>query len=124
MVALARRNLEEAGMGGAASLQTCDVLAVTAPAPAGVVVINPPYGLRLGDAAALRELYPELGNLLKQRFAGWRVGIFSADTELPRSVRLKTSRRTPLFNGAIECRLYEYRMVEGSARVRPAGERA
>ena len=124
MVELARLNLGEAGVGGAASLRTCNVLEVAPPAPAGLMVINPPYGLRLGDEAALRGMYPKLGDLLKQRFAGWRAVIFSADNELPRSIRLKASRRTPLFNGAIECRLYEYRMVEGSLRLKRAGSQA
>ncbi len=78
--------------------------------------MNPPYGVRLGDEAALRRLYPRLGDLLKRRFTGWRAFIFSADAELPKLIRLKAARRTPLYNGAIECRLYEYRMVEGSLR--------
>jgi putative N6-adenine-specific DNA methylase len=124
MVELARRNLEEAGVGGAVSLRTCDVLEVTPPGPVGLIVINPPYGLRLGDDAALQALYPKLGDLLKRRFAGWRAGIFSADTQLPRSIRLRAARRTPLFNGAIECRLYEYQMVEGSLRAKRAGVQA
>ena len=98
-----------------------EVLDVAPTAPAGLMVMNPPYGVRLGDDAALRGMYPKLGDLLKRRFAGWRAYIFSADTELPRSIRLKASRRTPLFNGAIECRLYEYRMVEGSLRVKRVG---
>jgi len=124
MVALARRNLEDAGVPGAASIQVGELLDVAPTAPAGLMVMNPPYGVRLGDDAALRGMYPKLGDLLKRRFAGWRAYIFSADTELPRSIRLKASRRTPLFNGAIECRLYEYRMVEGSLRVRRVGGQA
>ena len=48
----------------------------------------------------------------------WRCYLFSADPELPRHIGLKASRRTPLFNGALECRLFEYRMVAGSNRER------
>lgn len=113
---LVRRNLVHADLEGTISLQRCDVLDVRPPAPGGVMVLNPPYAVRMGDAAALRTLYPKLGDVLKQRFAGWRACIFSADAELPKVIRLQASRRTPLFNGAIECRLYEYQMVEGTLR--------
>jgi putative N6-adenine-specific DNA methylase len=85
----------------------------------GVIVTNPPYGVRLGDKDDLPALYPLIGDWLKKYFAGWRCYIFSGDTSLPKGVRLKASRRTPLFNGAIECRLYEYRLVAGSNRDKP-----
>jgi putative N6-adenine-specific DNA methylase len=80
------------------------------------MIVNPPYGVRLGDEVQSRALYPRLGDLLKQRFQGWRAFILSADSVLPKTIHLKASRRTPLFNGALECRLYEYRMVAGSLR--------
>jgi putative N6-adenine-specific DNA methylase len=70
-------------------------------------------------------LYPLLGDVLKQRFTGWRAYIFTADLRLPKLIRLTPSRRTPLFNGALECRLYEFKLVEGSMRRKlptPAGE--
>jgi putative N6-adenine-specific DNA methylase len=57
-----------------------------------------------------------LGDVLKQRFAGWRAYILSADLKLQRQLRLTPAKRTPLFNGAIECRLYEFRLVAGSMR--------
>ena len=113
---LARCNLANAGVAEAVRLQRQDVLDATPPAPTGLMIFNPPYGIRLGDEAQSRALYPKLGDLLKQRFAGWHVCIFSADAELPKLIHLKASRRTPLFNGALECRLYEFRMVIGSLR--------
>ncbi len=117
IVRLARTNLAQAGLEGVVSLEHCDVLDVTPPSPTGVIVMNPPYGVRVGEVKKLRVLYPKLGDVLKRRFAGWRACILSADSEFPRLIRLKTTRRIPLFNGAIECRLYEYAMVEGSLRV-------
>jgi putative N6-adenine-specific DNA methylase len=78
--------------------------------------MNPPYGERLADEDELAAFYPKLGDLLKQRFAGWTAYIFSADLRLPKLIGLKASRRTPLYNGALECRLYEYRLVAGSMR--------
>jgi putative N6-adenine-specific DNA methylase len=54
--------------------------------------------------------------MLKQRFAGWTVALFTSDLEVGQRMRLKPSRRTPLFNGALECRLFRFEMVAGSAR--------
>jgi putative N6-adenine-specific DNA methylase len=81
-----------------------------------MLVTNPPYGVRLGDAERLAAFYPQLGDLLKRKFAGWTAFIFSGDPELARLIRLHPSRKTVLFNGALECRLYEYRMVAGGNR--------
>ena len=80
------------------------------------MIANPPYGERLGEDAALAEFYPKLGNTLKKYYSGRRCYLFSGDTRLPKLIRLSASKRTPLFNGPLECRLYEYRMVAGSNR--------
>jgi 23S rRNA (guanine2445-N2)-methyltransferase len=115
----ARANLEAAGLAGCVELKQADVLDTGAPAAAGVLIANPPYGARLGEDADLAAFYPKLGDTLKKYYAGWRCFIFSGDTRMPRLVRLNASRRTPLYNGPIECRLYEYRMVSGSNRKKP-----
>ncbi len=112
----ANKNLENAGLSGVATVVEQDILDITAPAPSGVLVMNPPYGERIGEADELAELYPKLGSVLKQRFAGWKVGILTADTRLPKLMRLKPSRKIPLFNGPLECRLYLFEMVAGSNR--------
>ncbi|ANQ86637.1 THUMP domain-containing class I SAM-dependent RNA methyltransferase [Azoarcus olearius] len=111
-----RSNLEAAGLAECVTLERADLLERVAPAAAGVMVTNPPYGVRIGEAEELAALYPRLGDALKRNWAGWRCHFFSADVALPKLIGLKASRRTPLFNGALECRLYEYRMVAGSAR--------
>ena len=112
----ARRNLAEAGVERWVQLERSDILERAAPAPAGVMVANPPYGERIGSPEELARLYPKLGDALKKRFAGWRCFFFTADLRLPKLIRLEPSRRTPLFNGALECRLYEFEMVAGSRR--------
>jgi putative N6-adenine-specific DNA methylase len=94
-------------------LEQADVLERAAPASGGVMITNPPYGERLGNLDDLALFYPKLGDALKQRFAGWRCYLFTADLRLPKLIRLSPSARTPLWNGAIECRLYEFRMVAG-----------
>ena len=115
----ARRNVEDAGLTAAIFLKQVNLLEISAPAKAGLLVTNPPYGVRLGEKEKLAAFYPELGHLLKQKFAGWTAHIFSGDPDLPKLIRLQASKRTVLFNGALECRLYEYRMVEGGNRRAP-----
>ena len=114
-----RVNLQAAGVSACVTLERADLLTRLAPADHGVMVCNPPYGVRIGEAEGLAELYPQLGDALKQRWSGWRCFFLSADPALPKLIRLNASRRTPLFNGALECRLFEYRMVAGSLRRRP-----
>lgn len=113
---ITRENLVANGLGDCVQLKQANILEVSAPEPRGVLVTNPPYGERIGDADALAELYPKLGDLLKQKFAGWRAYFFTGDVRLPKGVRLSASKKTPLFNGKIECRLYEYKIVAGSNR--------
>jgi putative N6-adenine-specific DNA methylase len=60
--------------------------------------------------------YQQLSSTLKQRFAGWTVFLFTADLGLPKLLRLKESRKTPFFNGALECRLFRFDMVAGFNR--------
>ena len=112
----ARANLRDMGLEGVVTLKQVNLLELSAPAPAGLLVTNPPYGVRLGEKEDLAQFYPELGHLLKQKFAGWTAYIFSGDPELPKRIRLSATKRTVLYNGAIECRLYEYRMVAGGNR--------
>jgi len=112
----ARRNLEEAGLAECVQLKQANVLEVSAPAPEGILVANLPYGERMGDLEELEALYPKLGDALKQKFAGWRAYLFTADRAILKLMRLSPSRKTPLFNGAIECRLLEYKISAGSHR--------
>ena len=112
----ARANLAAAGLADRIQLKQANVLEVPAPAAGGVIVTNPPYGVRLSDDDALADFYPQLGNALKQRFTGWRAYILTADPQLPKKIRLAASKRTVLFNGALECRLLEYKLVAGGMR--------
>jgi putative N6-adenine-specific DNA methylase len=112
----ARTNLAAAGLSEVVTLKQANVLEVSAPAPTGILVTNPPYGVRIGEQQELAALYPKLGDVLKKKFSGWNAYIFTADPALPKLIRLTASRRTPLFNGALECRLLEYKMVTGGMR--------
>ncbi len=118
-LAAARRNLAAAGVERWVRLERADVLERAAPAPSGVLIANPPYGERTGSKEELARFYPRLGDALKRNFPGWRCHLFTADLRLPKLIRLEPSRRVPLYNGALECRLYEFRIVAGSHRRRP-----
>jgi putative N6-adenine-specific DNA methylase len=112
----ARDNIAAMGLGECIQLKQANFLEISAPAPRGVLVTNPPYGERLGEDTELAAFYPLLGDVLKRKFSGWNAYIFSGDTRLPKLIRLTASKRTPLYNGKIECRLYEFKMVAGSNR--------
>ena len=120
-VQAARDNLAAAGLTDTVQLKQVDMLETKPPATTGILVTNPPYGVRLGEQEELARFYPQLADVLKQRFAGWTAYIFTADLRFPKLIRLTVSRRTPLFNGPLECRLYELRMVAGSARGKQTG---
>ncbi len=115
-VETARKNLAEAGLENAVELKQANFLELPAPREKGIIVTNPPYGVRIGEQAELAALYPLIGDALKKKFAGWNAWLFTADMRLPKLIRLGVSRRIPLHNGALECRLFEYKMVEGGMR--------
>lgn len=112
----ARANLAAAGLEEVVTLKQINLLDVTPSAPTGVLVANPPYAIRIGEQEEMAQLYPRIGDLLKQKFGGWRACFLSADMRLAKLIRLSVSRRIPLYNGALDCRLFVYDMVAGSNR--------
>jgi putative N6-adenine-specific DNA methylase len=115
-VVAARANAARAGVDRAVQFEVVDVRRREAPAAAGILVSNPPYGVRLESRESLELFYPQLGSALKASFAGWTAYLISPEMKLPGQLGLKASKRTVLFNGAIECRLFEFRMVAGAHR--------
>jgi putative N6-adenine-specific DNA methylase len=118
MVKVAQRMFQGAGVAIDVRLKQSDILDLEAPADKGVMIINPPYGVRLSRSDELELFYPKLGDWLKQRFAGWRAYVLTGDPRLSKLIGLTPSKRIPLFNGALECRLYEFVIVQGGARRR------
>jgi putative N6-adenine-specific DNA methylase len=114
----ARANAARAGVAEVLRLEVADVRRRLAPAATGMLLANIPYGVRLETQASLEPFYPQLGAGLKANFAGWSAWLLSPDRKLPGRLGLRATRRTPVFNGAIECRLFEFRMVAGSNRGR------
>ncbi|MDQ5880992.1 MAG: rRNA (guanine2445-N2)-methyltransferase [Pseudomonadota bacterium] len=100
-VRAAKANLDRAGLLDAVELVSGDILEIEAPKDGGVLICNPPYGVRLEEQESLAALYPPLGTALKRHFAGWNCYFFTADLRMPKLMRLTPSKKTPLYNGAL-----------------------
>jgi putative N6-adenine-specific DNA methylase len=133
MVDFAMRNAQRAGVADAVQLRGGDALQRMPPAESGVLLLNPPYGERIdvggvagkqsretahGDDGA--DFFVQLAAHWKKNFPGWTAWVLTPDLKLPSRMRLKESRRVPMWNGPIECRLFRFDMIKGSARDRPA----
>jgi putative N6-adenine-specific DNA methylase len=136
MTDFAQRNAERALVKGAIEFKTADALQRMPPAPSGTMVLNPPYGERIapkgrqvGDRPAARaaregfegegtpaDFFAALASHWKRHYAGWTAWVLAPEMKLPSLMRLKESRRVPMWNGPIECRLFRFDMVAGSAR--------
>ena len=115
-VRIAKRNLTEAGLIEAVQLAHVDFIEAVPPFDHGILVTNPPYGVRIGEDEDLAALYPKISEALKRKFAGWNTYFLTNDLRMPKLMRLSPSKKTPLFNGPLECRLFEIKMVAGSNR--------
>lgn len=82
----------------------------------GIVVLNPEYGKRLGDTDELKATYERIGDYFKQRCAGWTGYVFTGNLDLAKRIGLKASRRIPMWNADIECRLFKYELYAGSRK--------
>ena len=91
---------------------------VKPPAPTGILVANLPYGERLskGNEADLKLLYKEIGDSLKKNFSGWRAALLAAEESPYKFIGLKPTRRIPVLNGSISCRLLIFDMYAGTKR--------
>ena len=115
----AAANIEAAGLDECIRLSVRDMRDAQPPqgqAP-GFVITNPPYGERIGEEAQMDALYKTIGDALKTNFQGYEAFIFTGNLEAAKSIGLKVSRRIPLFNGPIDCRLLKYELYRGSRRV-------
>jgi putative N6-adenine-specific DNA methylase len=115
-VRVARHNLKVAGLEEVAKVMQSDFTKLEPPTSKGTLVTNPPYGQRIGEDEDLKEVYPVWAKHMKESFGGWNTYFLTADLEMPKDMRLKPSKKTPLYNGALECRLFEIKMVAGSNR--------
>jgi 23S rRNA (guanine2445-N2)-methyltransferase / 23S rRNA (guanine2069-N7)-methyltransferase len=107
-VSAARANVERAGFSELIRIEKQELLEGEVASGKGLVVLNPPYGERMGDVEELKPLYKGIGDTFKKKFQGWSGFVFTGSPDLAKVVGLKASRRFVLFNGALECRLLKY----------------
>jgi len=128
----ARRNIERAGLPAhAIDTRVVDAARSTPPFDVpGIILANPPYGERIEaasgsapaaaarrDATGHEQAMRAFGAALRARFTGWQAWLLSSDRELPRQLGMKERRRTPLYNGAIECRLFAFEIFGRPGRL-------
>lgn len=108
-IAMSRANAARAGVGDITEFRQCAIGDVVAPAgPPGLVIINPPYGARIGDRKQLLPLYRALGQTLARRFAGWHVGIVTSETMLARATGLPfLQTAAPVPHGGLRITLFQ-----------------
>jgi 23S rRNA (guanine2445-N2)-methyltransferase / 23S rRNA (guanine2069-N7)-methyltransferase len=129
-IRIALANLTRAGLAGRVHFERRE-LADAAPGregDRGLVIVNPPYGERLGAHSDLPALYAQLGAVLRERFLGWRAAVFTGNPELGHELGLRARRYHSLYNGPIECRLLHFEIgpeavVSSTPRPLPAEER-
>ena len=144
MVDFAQRNAARAGVADAVQLRGGDALQRMPPSEQpGVMLLNPPYGERIAAAGTAGrnarermstvermgretaqtedgvDFFAQLAAHWKKHYAGWQAWMLTPDLKLPGKMRLKESRRVPLWNGPIECRLFRFDLVAGAVRDRP-----
>ncbi len=107
---LAGRNAAKAGLEGQIHFFHAALQDFQPEGDKGVLIINPPYGMRMGEEDDLRELYCQIGDIMKKRCRGWTGYVLTGNLELAKYIGLKASRRYVLFNGPIECRLLKYEL--------------
>jgi putative N6-adenine-specific DNA methylase len=110
-VAFARGNARAAGIGHLVQFEVRDVRDFRPSAgPPGTLLCNPPYGERIGEERELGVLYRSLGDVLRERCAGWAAWVFTGNRRLAGQIGLTPARQVELFNGKIPCRLLEFRL--------------
>jgi putative N6-adenine-specific DNA methylase len=104
-ITAARANAERAGVAADVVIVQQSISALAPPPGPGLLAVNPPYGIRVGDKRPLRDLFAQLGNVARAQAAGWRLAVLSADRGLERQVRLQFTEQWKSTNGGIPVRL-------------------
>lgn len=108
VIKAAKDNAREAGVDDICIFRRHAMETLEAPVEKGFLITNPPYGERLGSKEALKDTYKDLAFTLKNRFKGWTAFVLSGDPDLSSAMKLKATRKSPVWNGNIECRLLRY----------------
>jgi 23S rRNA (guanine2445-N2)-methyltransferase / 23S rRNA (guanine2069-N7)-methyltransferase len=106
-------NLERAGLRGHIHIERKAAGEARPQHDTGLLVVNPPYGERLGDEASLVPLYTELGDTLRAHFRGWHASVLTGNPELAFKLGIRATRHYALYNGALACKLFNFDVAEG-----------
>ena len=108
-IRMSHENAERAGVGGWTDFQACAFADLTRPeGPPGLVMINPPYGARIGNKGPLFGLHAAMGEVLRSRFRGWRVGLVTSEPQLARATGLPFRDPGPyVAHGGLKIRLFQ-----------------
>lgn len=112
MVAIAQANAARAGVAHLVDFACLSLDACLPSGNKGLLIGNPPYGERLGDATQLIPLYQQLGQTLHTHFQGWNAGILTSNPILAKTMGLRASKQYTLYNGALECKFYTIALDE------------
>ena len=112
LIDAARGNAKRALLNQIVEFEVCDALDAEAPTEAGLLVTNPPYGERLGEEVETLLLYRRFGRQLKAHFSGWQVGILAGDESLLKRLKLRSSKKYKLLNGALDVTLANYDLTK------------
>ena len=112
----AKKNAKTAGVDHLIDFEACDFRETPLPSGDGVVVLNPPYGERLGEKEELGPLYSDIGDFFKNQCTDYTGYVFTGNLDLAKKVGLRASRRFPFFNSTLDCRLLKYELYDGSRR--------
>lgn len=104
----AKENAKHAGVDHVIDFRNESIATIQPPCEKGIIIINPPYGTRIGEEDNLRDVYRDLGFTLKNRFKGWDCYILSGNKDYIKDLRLKSSHKFFVYNGSIECRFLKY----------------
>lgn len=104
-VTAARANAARAGVGADIMIEQRALSALDVPPGRGLLVANPPYGIRVGEKAPLRDLFASIGHVARARCPGWQVALLSADPQLDAQTKFRFDERFRTSNGGIVVRL-------------------
>ena len=113
----AGQNAQTAGVDRLLKISKCDFSKTRIPDGEGVVIMNPPYGMRMGEEEDLALLYADIGDFFKQDCSGYKGFIFSGNLDLLKKVGLKSAKRTIFYSSTIEARLVEYDLYTGNRKI-------
>ncbi len=113
---IAERNMKDARIDHLVEFQVGDFAKIEMPDGGGVVMINPPYGERIGDVTELADDYERIGDFFKQKCVNFKGYVMTANKDLAKNIGLRPDKRLTFYNAKLEAKFLEYSIYEGSRK--------